>query len=137
MAACICAPSIAAPRGVAGRILGGSTSFGKTSDGRTARLYTLSNKNGTIVRFTDYGGLITEVQTRDRAGKRANVVLGFKSATEYEARNSYGFGSPIGRYANRIGNARFTLDGKTYNFKPNNGPHLLHGGAPGYNTRYW
>jgi len=138
MAAFVSTPSLAAPRGIVGRIVGGSTSFGKTSDGRTARLYTLSNKNGTIVRFTDYGGLITEVQTRDRAGKRANVVLGFKSAGEYEARNGlYGFGSPIGRYANRIGYSRFTLDGKTYNFKPNNGPHLLHGGPPGYNMRYW
>lgn len=138
IAACLCVPAIAAPRGIVGRVIGGSTGFGKTSDGRTARLYTLTNRNGTIVRFTDYGGLITEVQTRDRMGKRANVVLGFKSATEYEARNGlYGFGSPIGRYANRIGNARFTLDGKTYTFKPNNGPHLLHGGAPGYNTRYW
>jgi aldose 1-epimerase len=138
IAACLCAPAIAAPRGVVSRVLGGSVAFGKTSDGRTARLYTLTNKNGTIVRFTDYGGLITEVQTRDRTGKRANVVLGFKSATEYEARNGlYGFGSPIGRFANRIGNARFSLDGKTYTFTPNNGPHLLHGGAPGYNTRYW
>ena len=119
-------------------IPGGAVNFGKTSDGRTAHLYTLTNKNGMVVRFSDYGGVITEVQTRDRAGKRADVVLGFKSAGEYEARNGlYGFGSPIGRYANRIGNARFTLDGKTYTFKPNNGPHLLHGGAPGYNTRYW
>jgi len=137
VAALVSAPAIAAPRGLAGRLIGGSTSFGKTSDGRTARLYTLTNKHGMRVQFTDYGGLITEIDTPDRAGKRADVVLGFQSATEYEARNSYGFGSPIGRYANRIGNARFTLDGHTYTFKPNNGPHLLHGGNPGYNARYW
>lgn len=136
-AACISVPAAAAPRGIVGHVLGGAVSFGKTSDGRTAHLYTLTNKNGMRVRFTDYGGLITEIDTPDRAGKKADIVLGFKSATEYEARNSYGFGSPIGRYANRIGNARFTLDGHTYTFKPNNGPHLLHGGTPGYNTRYW
>jgi aldose 1-epimerase len=137
-AALICVPAVAAPRGIAGHVLGGSVSFGKTSDGRTARLYTLTNKNGMRVRFSDYGGVITEIDAPDRTGKNADVVLGFKSATEYEARNgAYGFGSPIGRYANRIGHARFTLDGKTYTFKPNNGPNLLHGGPPGYNTRYW
>jgi len=137
-AAACCAPAAAAPRSVVSRIVGGSVAFGKTSDGRTARLYTLTNRNGMRVRFTDYGGLITEIDTPDRLGHKADVVLGFKSATEYEARNGlYGFGSPIGRYANRIGNARFTLDGKTYTFKPNAGPNLLHGGAPGYNVRYW
>jgi len=129
-------PAEAAPLGM--KIPGGSVGFGKTPDGRTARLYTLTNKNGLRVRFTDYGGLITEIDTPDRMGKLANVALGFRSATEYAARNSlYGFGSPIGRYANRIGNARFTLDGKTYNFTPNGGPNLLHGGTPAYNTRYW
>ena len=135
---CILAnPVSAGPVAPLSRVIGGSVSFGKTSDGRTARLYTLTNKNGMRVRFTDYGGLITEISTPDRAGKLANVALGFTSAGEYQARNSYGLGSPIGRYANRIGSARFTLDGKTYSFKPNNGPNLLHGGPPGYNTRYW
>jgi aldose 1-epimerase len=114
------------------------TSFGKTREGRHAHLYTLTNKNGMVVRFTDYGGVITEVSTPDRAGKKANVVLGFRNVGEYEAYNGkYGFGSPIGRYANRIGGARFTLDGKTYQMTPNNGPNLLHGGAPGYNVRFW
>lgn len=123
---------------VSPRIFSNGTNFGKTADGRTAHLYTLTNKNGMRVRFTDYGGVITEIDTPDRVGKFANVALGFKSAGEYQARNGlYGFGSPIGRYANRIGNARFSLDGKTYSFTPNAGPNLLHGGAPGYNTRYW
>jgi aldose 1-epimerase len=136
--ACVSVPALAGPVVPFVHIPGGAVGFGKTSDGRTARLYTLTNKNGMRVRFTDYGGLITEIDTPDRAGKYANVALGFRSATEYQAHNGlYGFGSPIGRYANRIGNARFSLDGKTYNFTPNNGPNLLHGGAPGYNTRYW
>ena len=139
-AACVAvlAPAAAGPVSPLSRIIGGSVSFGKTSDGRTARVYTLTNKNGMRVRFSDYGGVITEITVPDRAGKFANVALGFKSAAEYEARNGgYGFGSPIGRFANRIGNARFTLDGKTYNFTPNAGPNLLHGGPPGYNMRYW
>lgn len=113
------------------------TGFGKTAAGRQAHIYTLTNKNGMRVRFSDYGGLITEISTPDRTGKRANVALGFRNAGEYEAKNSYGFGSPIGRFANRIGHARFTLDGKTYIFTPNAGPNLLHGGSPGYNQRFW
>jgi aldose 1-epimerase len=139
-AACVAvlAPATAGPVSPLSRIIGGSVGFGKTSDGRTARVYTLTNKNGMRVRFSDYGGVITEITVPDRAGKFANVALGFKSAGEYETRNGgYGFGSPIGRFANRIGNARFTLDGKTYNFTPNAGPNLLHGGPPGYNMRYW
>jgi aldose 1-epimerase len=123
---------------IAPAVQAGRVGFGTTKDGRKAHLYTLTNKNGMVVRFTDYGGLITEISTPDRRGKRANVALGFRSAGEYEARNgAYGFGSPIGRYANRIGGARFTLDGKTYNFTPNAGPNLLHGGPPGYNVRHW
>ncbi|WP_162875656.1 aldose epimerase family protein [Sphingomonas crusticola] len=123
---------------IAPAVQAGRVGFGRTSEGRAAHLYTLTNKNGMVVRFTDYGGLITEIDTPDRIGKRANVALGFRSVGEYQARNGlYGFGSPIGRYANRIGGARFTLDGKTYNFTPNNGPNLLHGGPPGYNVRFW
>ena len=137
-AVCLYAPANAAPRGIINRIIGGSESFGTTKDGRTARLYTLTNKNGMRVRFSDYGGVITEISVPDRMGKFENVELGFANAGLYEARNGgYGFGSPIGRFANRIGGARFTLDGKTYTFKPNAGPNLLHGGPPGYNMRYW
>ena len=136
-AAWLCAPVNAAPRKIVDRIIGGAVSFGKTKDGRTAHLYTLTNKNGMRVRFSDYGGVITEISVPDRTGKLENVELGFTSATQYEARNSYGFGSPIGRFANRIGGARYTLDGQTVTFKPNNGPNLLHGGPPGYNMRYW
>ncbi|WP_442680699.1 aldose epimerase family protein [Sphingomonas sp. ASY06-1R] len=133
LASALCLMVALAPAAQAGRV-----SFGRTRDGHAAHLYTLTNKNGLVVRFTDYGGLITEIDTPDRLGKPANVALGFRSAGEYEALNGgYGFGSPIGRFANRIGNARFTLDGKTYSFTPNAGPHLLHGGPPGYNMRFW
>jgi aldose 1-epimerase len=136
-AACLCAPLNAEPRSIVNRIVGGAVSFGTTKDGRTAHLYTLTNKNGMRVRFSDFGGVITEITVPDRNGKFENVALGFTGADQYEARNSYGFGSPIGRYANRIGGARFTLDGHTYTFKPNAGPNLLHGGSPPYNMRYW
>lgn len=138
MSFCRSTAAIALILAVAPTAQAGRTSFGRTKDGHAAHLYTLTNKNGLVVRFTDYGGLITEIDTPDRLGQRANVALGFRSAGEYEARNGgYGFGSPIGRFANRIGNARFSLDGKTYTFTPNAGPHLLHGGPPGYNMRFW
>ena len=138
VAACLCTPAIARPFNPIARLIGGAVDFGQTKDGRTAHLYTLTNKNGMRVRFSDYGGVITEISVPDRTGKFENVELNFPNAGLYEARNAgYGFGSPIGRYANRIGGARFTLDGKTFTFKPNAGPNLLHGGPPGYNQRYW
>jgi aldose 1-epimerase len=112
--------------------------FGETAEGKKARLFTLSNRNGMVVRFTDFGGIITAIELPDRDGKRANVVLGFSNVGEYQAKNgSYAFGIPVGRFANRIGGARFDLDGKTYRFTPNNGPNLLHGGKPGYGERFW
>jgi aldose 1-epimerase len=115
-----------------------SASFGKTAEGRTAHVYTLVNRNGMTVRFTDFGGVITAIEVPDRVGKRANVVLGFRDAGEYQAKNSnYVFGAPVGRFANRIKGAQFTLDGQTYRMTPNNGPNLLHGGPPPYHGRFW
>jgi aldose 1-epimerase len=72
----------------------------------------------------------------DRNGRQANVVLGFDSPEEYESNPRY-LGAIIGRYANRIANARFTLDGKTYRLAANNGPHHLHGGRTGFDKVVW
>ncbi|WP_294390142.1 aldose epimerase family protein [uncultured Sphingomonas sp.] len=114
------------------------TDFGRTKEGREAHLYTLSNGKGMRVSFTDLGGVITAIEVPDRNGKRANVVLGFSNAAEYQAKNdNYFFGVPVGRFANRIKGARFALDGHTYQLTPNNGPNLLHGGPPFYHQRFW
>lgn len=72
----------------------------------------------------------------DRGGRRANVVLGFETPEEYAANPRY-LGAIVGRYANRIANARFTLDGRTYRLAANSGANNLHGGVTGFDKRVW
>jgi aldose 1-epimerase len=110
--------------------------FGKTQDGAAAHLFTLTNKNGLVVKITDYGGIVTEIQAPDRDGKLDNVVLGFDSLDNYLAGHPF-FGAIAGRYANRIAKGKFTLDGKEYTLATNNGPNHLHGGAVGFDKRIW
>ncbi len=71
----------------------------------------------------------------DRKGKLADVVLGFDSAAGYQGGSMYG--AVVGRYANRIGDARFTLEGKTYQLTANSGPNNIHSGPNGFNTRIY
>ena len=84
--------------------------FGTTSDGQPVELYTLTNTSGMVVRFTNYGGIITAIEVPDRNGTLEDVTLGFDSLQGYLGEHPY-FGSLIGRYANRIARGRFTLDG--------------------------
>ena len=83
-----------------------------------------------------YGGAITALRVPDRAGRVANVVLGLPDFTAYEAR-SPDFGVIAGRYANRLAQGRFTLDGKVFRITRNNGEHALHGGKKGFGKRVW
>ena len=87
-------------------------------------------------RITNYGGIIMSLLVPDRSGRRANVVLGFETPEEYAANPRY-LGAIVGRYANRIANAQFTLDGKTYRLAANNGANHLHGGVTGFDKRVW
>jgi aldose 1-epimerase len=112
------------------------TPFGTTQDGQAVDLYTLTNDRGASVKFISYGGIITAINVPDRWGKLGNIVLGFKDLADYEARSPY-FGALIGRYGNRIGGAKFTLDGTTYQLEANNGPNSLHGGFQGFDKRVW
>jgi aldose 1-epimerase len=107
-------------------------SFGKTKTGEETSLYVLTNKNGVSVSFTDYGACIVNVMVPDRNGKIEDVVLGYDDVTGYEI-NSPGFGSFIGRHANRIGEAVFELNGKKYELEKNDGKNNLHGGSKSYN----
>jgi aldose 1-epimerase len=111
-------------------------SFGKTSEGADVHLYTLQNKNGAKVSITDYGATIAAIEVPDRDGKLADVVLGYDSLQEYETGGSY-FGGLIGRYGNRIGGAKFALDGQTYLLAKNDGRNSLHGGKRGFNKVVW
>jgi len=110
--------------------------FGKTKDGETVEAYTITNAGGASVRFISYGGIITEINVPDRDGRIGNVVLGFKSVADYEAESPY-FGALIGRYGNRIGGAKFSLEGKDYKLAANHFSNSLHGGAKGFNKVVW
>jgi len=110
--------------------------FGKMPDGQEVHLYTLTNANGMQVAITNFGGRIVSIMAPDRNGKMADVVLGFDNLQDYMKYNTY-FGALVGRYANRIGGAKFTLDGKVYHLPVNNGPNSLHGGTKGFDKRVW
>ncbi len=109
--------------------------FGKTSDGISVEEYTLQNGN-MEVRIITYGGVITSVRVPDRKGETANVVLGFETLKDYETKSLY-FGCITGRYANRIANAKFTLNGTEYKLSANDGTGLLHGGFKGFDKKVW
>jgi aldose 1-epimerase len=97
-------------------------------DGRPVTLYTLTNSHGVEVRAMNYGGIILSMRVPDRKGQLADIVLGHDTLEGYIPNPPY-FGAIIGRYANRIANGTFTLDGKTYTLPKNDGPNTLHGGT--------
>jgi aldose 1-epimerase len=107
--------------------------FGKTKDGREAHLYTLSNKSGMQVIISDFGGTVVSIKVPDRNGKIGDVVLGYDTLSGYQE-GTASFGATVGRYANRIGGAKFSLDGKEYTLEKNNGENHLHGG---FNKVLW
>ncbi|MEE2778536.1 MAG: aldose epimerase family protein [Acidobacteriota bacterium] len=110
--------------------------FGEV-DGMPATLYTLRNRNGLVAKVTDFGAILVEMSVPDRDGSMADVTLGFDTLADYAERNDPGFGSTIGRYANRIAMGRFELDGTEYELAINNGRHHLHGGLVGFNKVMW
>ncbi|HUA16457.1 MAG TPA: aldose epimerase family protein [Verrucomicrobiae bacterium] len=99
-----------------------------TQDGRPVNVYTLTNSHGMEVRAMNYGGIILSIRVPDRKGDFADVVLGHETLEGYIPNPPY-FGAIVGRYANRIANGTFTLDGKTYTLPKNDGPNTLHGGT--------
>ena len=98
--------------------------------------FTLTNAHGIEVKVITYGAIITSIRTPDRSGKLDDIVLGFDSLAGYLKDSPY-FGAIVGRYANRIGNGQFTLDGTTYHLAKNNGPNTLHGGVRGFDKVVW
>lgn len=110
--------------------------FGKTADGKPVDLFTLTNSKGMEVRAMTYGGIIVSIRVPDKNGKMADVVLGHDDLDGYLVNPPY-FGAIVGRYANRIANGTFTLDGKTYTLAKNDGPNTLHGGLIGFNKVIW
>jgi aldose 1-epimerase len=114
----------------------GTRTFGTTPGGERAEIFTLSVGGGLEVRATNYGGIIASIRAPDRDGRPGNVVLGHDSLDGYAQGSQY-VGAVIGRYANRIAHAGFTLDGTTYRLTANHGPHHLHGGRTGFDRVLW
>jgi aldose 1-epimerase len=118
------------------RNTGTKTAWGTTPDGQTVELYTLRNSKGAEARIMNYGGVLVSLKVPDRTGALGDVVAGLDSFQDYLKPPPY-FGAIIGRYGNRIGNARFTLNGVEYNLSKNDGQNSLHGGARGFDKRLW
>ena len=115
--------------------------FGKTPDGQPVEIYTLHNAKGAEARIMTYGGIVQSLRVPDKNGKLDDVVLGFDTLDGY-TRDSYVsacpyFGALIGRYGNRIGGAKFTLEGQTYTLAGNNHGNSLHGGLKGFDKVVW
>ena len=111
------------------------TEWGKV-DGKEVYLFTLSNDKGTEVKISNYGGTVTSFITPDKNDKKSEIIVGFDSLNQYLQKPPY-FGALIGRYGNRIANAKFTLDGTTYHLAANDGKNTLHGGLKGFDKVVW
>jgi aldose 1-epimerase len=110
--------------------------WGTMPDGTPVELYTLSNQAGIEVDVTTFGAMLTRVAVPDRDGNAENVTLCLESLEDYRAGHPY-FGCVVGRYANRIADGRFSLDGKEYKLATNNGKNHLHGGNEGFDKKVW
>lgn len=113
-----------------------TSSFGQMPDGTPVKLYTLRSAKGATVKVTDYGLIITELFVPDRSGQPGNVVLGFENLDRYLKGHPF-FGAIAGRVANRIAQASFTIDGRTYALARNSNPHHIHGGVKGFDKKVW
>ncbi len=110
--------------------------WGTGPSGERIELYTLRNSKGMEAAITNYGGRLVNLRTPDRNGKFEDVVLGFDDLEGYLGKNPF-FGALVGRYANRIANGEFKLDGEVYKLARNNGPNALHGGLKGFDKVVW
>jgi aldose 1-epimerase len=110
--------------------------WGKTPDGQAVDLYVLTNRSGIEAAITTFGGAVVSLKVPDRNGKLGDVVLGYDSVEGYVNDKPH-LGALIGRYGNRIAQAQFSLDGKTYTLAKNNGENSLHGGLKGFDKVVW
>jgi aldose 1-epimerase len=123
--------SAAAQAGTATR-----SAFGTMADGRAVEAVTLDNGHGVRARILSFGAILQSLESPDRAGHSADIVLGYADAATYLAKPNY-FGASVGRYANRIAGGRFVLDGKNYQLPLNDKTNSLHGGTVGFDKRMW
>ena len=110
--------------------------FGQTLAGEQTQLFTLRNSAGLALSVTDYGARIVSLLVPNRDGDQVGVVLGFDHVSDYLTDGHY-LGATIGRFANRIAQGHFVLDGRSYRLSINDAPHSLHGGSSGFDKRLW
>jgi aldose 1-epimerase len=110
--------------------------FGTLHDGRPVECHRLSNSVGMTVEVLTYGAILHRIEVPDRHGRIDNVALGFRALDDYVDRSPY-FGAVIGRFANRIADGRFVLDGEEYRVPVNDPPTSLHGGSEGFDKKLW
>jgi aldose 1-epimerase len=113
-----------------------SRQWGSLPSGESIYLFILRNNNGMEASITNFGGRIVTLKTPDRDGNFADIMLGFDSLAGYVGKNPF-FGALVGRYANRIADGTFVLDGESYSLAKNNGPNALHGGLMGFDKVVW
>ena len=111
--------------------------FGHDSKGENIYSYTITNESGMTIRVIELGAALQSVETADRNGKYADVVLGYDNVKQYETGNGENFGVVVGRNANRIKDAKFMIKGKEYRLAKNDGENNLHSGPDGYSRRRW
>lgn len=109
--------------------------FGRFNNQEVVK-FILENKLGTQVHLINYGAIISKLYTKDYTGNSSNIILGFDSLDEYIADTSC-HGAIVGRYANRIANAQFSIDGNEHNLAKNDGNNNLHGGYHGFHKKVW
>jgi aldose 1-epimerase len=111
--------------------------FGRTRDGLDVHSYTLGHEDGTFCTLLSYGGALQRLLMPDRNGYLQDIVLGYEDLESYERKTNPYHGAIIGRFANRIEDASFELDGQVWQLARNDGPNHLHGGLKGFNRAVW
>lgn len=110
--------------------------FEMLADGRVVQVYTLKNRVGSSIDILDLGGILASINVADRGGNFSDISLGFDNPQQYLTDSPY-MGALVGRYANRIANGKFTLDGREYELATNNLENALHGGITGFDKQIW
>ena len=110
--------------------------FGFTRTGEEVHAYTLTNETGASCTLLDYGAIVQALCVPNKDGGFTDVVLGYDTVAEYEAGNLF-LGATVGRFANRLGGAKFELGGREYTLAKNDGDNCLHGGLKGFDRCMW
>lgn len=110
--------------------------FGKLNDGKEVKAYVMTAECGLEITVLEMGGILQSIRMPDKNGEVADILCGYDTPQEYIDNSGY-YGALVGRYANRIGKGKFTIDGVEYNVGINDGRNSLHGGKYGFNRKFW